>query len=63
MRHYHSSIRHSRRIPFEQLESRHMLAFLAGDYNLSGAVDIGDHNEWRANFGRTDLSTEASGRW
>jgi hypothetical protein len=40
-----------------------MLAFLAGDYNLSGAVDIGDHNEWRANFGRTDLSTEASGRW
>jgi hypothetical protein len=59
MRNSNSSIHRSRRIRFEQLESRHMLAFLAGDYNLSGAVDIGDHNEWRANFGRTDLSTEA----
>lgn len=50
---------YARRIRFEQLESRDMLAFLAGDYNLSGEVNNGDYNEWQANFGRTDLGTEA----
>jgi hypothetical protein len=36
-----------------------MLAFVAGDYDLSGVVDNSDYNEWRANFGNTTLSTEA----
>ena len=51
MRNNHSSIRRARRIRFESLEPRHMLAYLAGDYNLSGAVDQNDYNVWRADFG------------
>jgi hypothetical protein len=36
---------------FEELESRHMMAFLAGDYNLSGEVEQSDYTVWKANFG------------
>lgn len=39
MRNSHSSNHRARRIRFEALEPRHMLAFLAGDYDLSGTVD------------------------
>ena len=28
-----------------------MLAVIPGDYNLSGAVDNGDYNVWRAEYG------------
>ena len=43
---------YSRRIRFEQLESRTMLAVaIPGDYDGSGVVDSNDYNEWRANFG------------
>jgi hypothetical protein len=28
-----------------------MLAYLAGDFNLSGAVDQADYNVWRASYG------------
>ncbi|MEX2168918.1 MAG: hypothetical protein WD851_06390 [Pirellulales bacterium] len=52
MRNSHTAYHRARRIRFETLEPRHMLAFLAGDYNLSGAVDQTDHDEWRANFGQ-----------
>jgi len=49
---------YSRRIRFEQLESRDMLAVLIpGDYDQSGVVDNNDYNEWRANFGQfTELA-------
>ena len=43
---------YSRRIRFEQLEQRHMLAVaIPGDYDQSGVVDDNDFNDWRANFG------------
>jgi hypothetical protein len=42
---------YSRRIRFEQLEPRHILAYLPGDYNASGVVDNTDYNVWRAEFG------------
>ncbi|MEX2169777.1 MAG: hypothetical protein WD851_10735 [Pirellulales bacterium] len=51
MRNSHSSNHRARRIRFEALEPRHMLAFLAGDYDLSGTVDQSDYDTWRANFG------------
>ncbi|MCI0335242.1 MAG: hypothetical protein L0228_18690 [Planctomycetes bacterium] len=44
---------YTRRIRFEQLEARHMLAVaIPGDYDQSGVVDNNDFNEWRANFGQ-----------
>ncbi|MEX2171116.1 MAG: fibronectin type III domain-containing protein [Pirellulales bacterium] len=52
MRSSHSTNHHARRIRFEALEPRHMLAFLAGDYNLSSAVDQTDYDVWGANFGQ-----------
>jgi hypothetical protein len=42
--------KYSRRIRFESLEHRHMLTFLAGDYDVNGVVDNEDYNVWRANF-------------
>jgi hypothetical protein len=43
---------YSRRIHFEQLESRNMLAVaIPGDYDQSGVVDNDDFTVWRANFG------------
>ena len=51
MSRYHSSVCRARRIRFEQLESRHMLAYLPGDYNQSGVVDQTDYDVWRAEFG------------
>jgi hypothetical protein len=36
----------NRRIQFEMLEPRHMLAYLAGDYNTSGVVDQNDNEVW-----------------
>jgi len=43
---------HSRRIRFETLEPRHMLAVLAGDYNLNGIVQANDYTIWKSNFGQ-----------
>ena len=57
MRSSHSTNRHARRIRFEALEPRHMLAFLAGDYDLSGTVDQSDHDTWRANFAQIGESS------
>src|SRR5437016_5999704 len=51
---------YSRRIRFEALEPRHMMAYLAGDYNLSGVVDNTDYNLWRAEF-RTTIESTADG--
>jgi len=61
MRNNHSSIRRARRIRFETLEPRNMLAYLPGDFNVSGVVDNTDYNEWRANFGRTAPELPADG--
>lgn len=42
---------YSRRIRFERLETRYMLAVVPGDYDSSGVVDNDDYTEWRTNFG------------
>ena len=60
MRLFHSSKNRTRRIRFEQLEPRHMMAYLAGDYNLSGVVDNADYNLWRAEYG-TVIESSADG--
>jgi hypothetical protein len=51
---------YSRRTRFESLESRHMMAYLAGDYNLSGTVDNNDYNVWRAEYGNV-FASQANG--
>ncbi len=42
---------YSRRIRFEHLENRCMLAVVPGDYNFSGVTDPDDYDVWRADFG------------
>ena len=39
-----------RRIRFEHLEPRLMMAVLPGDYDLNGTVQTNDHTTWRSNF-------------
>ena len=51
---------YSRRIRFEQLEPRHMMAYLAGDYDISGAVDNNDYSVWRAEYG-SEIESQADG--
>lgn len=51
----------SRRIRFAQLESRHMLAYLAGDYSLSGTVNNDDYDVWRANYGNAVVESPVDG--
>ena len=52
MRLFHSSKNRTRRIRFEQLEPRHLLAvFIPGDYNQSGVVDQSDYDLWRSEYG------------
>jgi hypothetical protein len=43
--------KYSRRIRFERLENRYIMAVVPGDYDRSGVVDNDDYIEWRANFG------------
>ena len=47
---------HSRRIRFETLESRYMMAVLPGDYGLSGIVQADDYTIWKSNYGDTGIS-------
>ena len=51
---------YSRCVRFEQLEPRHLLAYLAGDYDLTGVVDNNDYNVWRAEFG-SEIESQADG--
>jgi hypothetical protein len=44
-------ISYGRRIQFEILEARHMMAYLAGDYSQNGVVDSADYDVWRAEYG------------
>lgn len=43
---------YSRRMRFEQLEGRQMMAVLLGDYDQNGTVAQNDYNVWKANFGQ-----------
>jgi len=54
---------YSRRIRFEQLESRSMLAVvIQGDYDNSGVVDNNDYTEWRTFYGEVgDMAPWADG--
>jgi len=45
---------------FETLEPRHMLAYLPGDYHLSGVVEQTDYDVWRAEYG-TIFESRADG--
>jgi hypothetical protein len=54
------STSYTRRIQFEKLEPRHMLAYLPGDFDQSGVVDNGDYNVWRAEYG-TEMESLADG--
>jgi hypothetical protein len=45
---------YSRRIRFETLEDRSMMAVLVGDFNLNGTVQANDYTIWKSNFGIED---------
>lgn len=42
----------SRCLRLEALEPRHMMAHLAGDFDLSGVVDQTDYTVWKAAYGQ-----------
>lgn len=49
-----------RRARFEALEPRHMMAYLAGDFDLNGVVNNSDYSVWRAEFG-AEIESPADG--
>ena len=50
-----------RSLRFERLEDRTLLAVLAGDYNVDGAVDAADYTVWRNLLGTTNAVADGDG--
>ena len=51
----------SRRIRFEALEDRNMMAVLLGDYDLNGTVQTNDYTIWKSNFGDQGIAVAGDG--